>query len=369
MRILIISLFWCLGAFAQALPIIDTDFVEKPIRTEYVTIEGDNFISKIKDYKEPEVSFSKVFVKVLESDYISWGFDKVNVKKAWEYHKPKRTITVAVLDTGVDGTHEFVKDNIIEAYEYMNNNVKAVSDDPHGHGTHVTGIIKSVNPEIRIISYRYTKGAGTRNSHINSNRALAAAISDNVDIINYSGGGRMPNDGEKALLLEAQRKGILVVVAAGNEEEKLSKGNCNYYPACYDMNNIISVGAIDQSGRVLSTSNYGSEVDVVAPGYRIKSSHSKVKNGKHKMTGTSMATPFVTGVASLIMSNYPDITVKEVRSIIKSNSMLSLSSLNIKNKPCVVLDAKQALLLAKMRNKEIKRSVAMVDEGNKKSGN
>ena len=119
---------------------------------------------------------------------------------------------------------------------------------------------------------------------------------------------------------------------------------------------------MNEVNEIISSSNYGEEVDMLAPRYRIESSHPYAIGKKKPMAGKSMATPFVTGVASLIMSNYPNLKAKEVREILKTTTLRSLASLNINKRVRTVLDAKRALVLAKERNNSLNRSLAMVEK-------
>jgi len=139
--------------------------------------------------------------------------------------------------------------------------------------------------------------------------ALKYAVDHNVDVINYSGGGPEPAAEELRVLKEAERKGILVVAAAGNEESNIDDKKKAYFPASYGLKNIITVTAHDEDLRILPSSNYGrSSVDIFAPGYRIKSSLQNGRTGY--LTGTSQATAFVTGVAALIKSEYPQFQLR-----------------------------------------------------------
>ncbi|MBC7430270.1 MAG: S8 family serine peptidase, partial [Bacteriovorax sp.] len=122
----------------------------------------------------------------------------------------------------------------------------------------------------------------------------------------------------------AERKGILVVAAAGNEESNIDDKRKAYFPASYGLKNIISVTAYDEDLKILSSSNYGRQsVDIFAPGYRIKSS---LQNGRAGyLTGTSQATAFVTGVAALIKSQYPNIPTEKLKEIIKASARKEIS--------------------------------------------
>jgi subtilisin family serine protease len=188
--------------------------------------------------------------------------------------------------------------------------------DEHGHGTHVSGIIKSISPEVKILALKYYNPKASGTDNLNSTiDALRYAVEQNVDVINYSGGGPEPALDEMKILKEAERKGILVVAAAGNEESDIDNKKNAYYPASYGLTNIITVTAYDQSIMTLPSSNYGKQsVHISAPGYRIKSSMPFGRSGY--LTGTSQATAFVSGVAAMLKSQFPNLPMQKIKDAI-----------------------------------------------------
>lgn len=311
--------------------------------------------------KKPFKSFE------LTSRYASWGISpfnrksSINLKEAWEtLPTPKEKIVVAVIDTGIDPNHPFLKDNLylldrkVTNNSYgldfsKNNKSKFKPFDSHGHGTHVAGIIKSVDPTVKLIALKYYNPDATGKDNLNSTiEALRYAVDQNVDIINYSGGGPEPALEELRILKEAEKKGILIVAAAGNEESDIDQKKSAYYPASYGLSNIITVSAYDKNLNVLGVSNYGKySVDVFAPGHRIKSAYPNGRSGI--LTGTSQATAFVTGVASLIKSQYPSLKGQVIKKIISASAKEEVTFFN-KCKSNGRLDAVKALKLAKSYN-------------------
>ena len=280
-----------------------------------------------------------------------WGLKSINASKAFTNVKAlgSKEIKVAIIDTGIDVNHpdlqrnlwvnkgEQGKDNL--GRDKATNNIdddkngcvddvhgcnmitlKGNLKDNHGHGTHIAGIIGATrgngigisgvvpNVSLMIVKY-YDPAAPGINNLMNTVKAIEYAVRNGANIINYSGGGLEPSPAEKRAIRKAQRKGILFVAAAGNERS--NSDTHGYYPADYKLDNIISVTAIDKSKNVLQTSNYGkASVDLAAPGKNILST---LPNGKYgKMTGTSQATAFVTGVAALIMAKFRGLTPKQV---------------------------------------------------------
>ena len=169
--------------------------------------------------------------------------------------------------------------------------------------------------------------------------SVRAFLTPNVDIINYSGGGPEPSNEERKILKEAEKKGILVVAAAGNESSNIDKKQNAFFPASYQFKNIITVTANDQYLNILPSSNYGQKsVHLSAPGNRIKAALPRSRTGYR--TGTSQATAFVSGVAAFILSQSPNINLKKLKEIIttsvsKESSLLrkclSNGRLNAKN--------------------------------------
>lgn len=249
--------------------------------------------------------------------------DLFKYKKVNTYKKVK----VAIIDTGIDFNNKYLKNNIstiigktsinnfgVDFSNYNMNKEMEITrtpNDTHGHGTHIAGIIKDINPNIEIIALKYYNKNNNGVQSLNSSlKALKYAIDMNVDIINYSGGGPSSSQEEAKLIKEAEEKGILLISAAGNDgknidcdyndlNNKYLRLNCGeYFPANYNYRNIISVGALANKSSLNASSNWGvNSVDVVAPGYEISSTH---LGGFKKMTGTSQATAFVTGVASVL---------------------------------------------------------------------
>lgn len=272
----------------------------------------------------------------LNNRFTSWGIDPVSAKasinlaSSWKKFDKKRDITVAVVDTGIQFNHPFLKANLIGGkgkvsaknygVDFSTKSPSTTPSDTHGHGTHVAGIVKSIFPEVKILALKYYNPMASGQANLNSTiKALEYAVDQGVDIINYSGGGPEPSAKELAVLKKAEKKGILVIAAAGNEKSNIDRKKNAYYPASYGLSNIITVAAHDKNLNLISASNWGKKsVDIAAPGLRIKSAIPG--NGAGYMTGTSQATAFVTGVVALVKSKYPEFNYQQVRNIIISSS-------------------------------------------------
>lgn len=311
--------------------------------------------------------------EILNSRYISWGISaekkdsSINIVEAWKKFEGKKEIVVAVIDTGIDPAHPFLKDNLytISGKTSSDNygvdfskNAKNKNQpiDTHGHGTHVSGIIKSVFPNVKILSLKYYDKTASGKDNLDSTiAALRYAVDSNVDIINYSGGGPEADYAELEILKRAEAKGILVIAAAGNEESNIDNKKNAYFPASYKLSNIITVTAHNESLQILSSSNYGKEsVDIAAPGYQIKSALNLGRAGF--LTGTSQATAFVSGVVAMVKSQYPNITPEKMKNII-INSAKKEFTFSGKVKSEGRIDAAKALEYAAQLEKNSKDSI------------
>lgn len=281
----------------------------------------------------------------LASPFASWGIDpnnsksSINLQDVWKNFELKKEVVVAVIDTGIDPEHPFLKDNIYipeGSYSVQNYGLDFSKDhahkkrpfDSHGHGTHVSGIVKSVFPKVKILPLKYYNPNASGQENLDSTiEALRYAVEQNVDIINYSGGGPEPALEELRILKLAEKKGILVVAAAGNEKSDIDNKDNAYYPASYGLSNIITVTAHDENLKTLSSSNYGAKsVDVSAPGHRIKSSLPKSRSGF--LTGTSQATAFVSGVAALLKSEFPELTTNHIKELVVRSAKKEITMIN-----------------------------------------
>lgn len=232
-------------------------------------------------------------------------------------------VTVAIIDTGADLSHPDLQKNIwvnakeipengidddkngfiddVNGWNFVSNNNRV--RDRHGHGTHIAGIIKAYAPDAKLMILKYMDPEFHHVDGLKTTvRAIRYAIKMKVDIINYSAGGLTPNPEEEQALKQAEKAGILVVAAAGNESSNSDRHG--FYPADYELPNILSVTAIDSRRRLLPTSNFGiNSVDIAAPGLEIRSA--APGGGFARMTGTSQATAFATAAAAGLMAANP----------------------------------------------------------------
>ncbi len=281
-----------------------------------------------------------------------WGLqgkESINAPKAWEITKGSRSVKIAVIDTGVDYKHPDLKDQMwvneaeqtgvkgvdddgngfiddIYGYDFANNDGDPMDDNEHG--THCAGVIGAshnsigvagVMKDVQIMGIKFLKGSGSGDT-AGAIKSIDYAIKMGVNVMSNSWGGEA--DEESKLLEEAieraRGKGIVFVAAAGNDS---SNNDLRHnYPSDYVTDNIIAVGSHDSSGGKSYFSNYGkTTIDVFAPGSSILST---VPGGRYaKLSGTSMATPFVAGVVGLLLSQYPQMTYQEIKERLISTSV------------------------------------------------
>ncbi len=246
-----------------------------------------------------------------------WGPKDIQANLAWDKVTPEQRakVTIAVLDTGINSNHEDLQASIVPGYNFINNNNNPV--DGHGHGTHVAGIAAAITnngkgiagvaggAKIMPIKVMNDSGSGDYASIING---IKYAADHGAKVISMSLGGPGFSQAMQDAVDYATSRGASVVAASGNSNSSVAfPGNCN---------GVITVGAVGSNNQRASFSNYGPEMDVVAPGVNIMSSYKGNAASYTSLSGTSMATPFVSGVAALVRAANPNLASAEVTKII-----------------------------------------------------
>ena len=277
--------------------------------------------------------------------------EDVNAEQAWEITKGDKDIIVAVIDTGIDYRHTDLRKNlwvndlekngtegvdddgngyVDDIYGYDFANMDADPMDGHGHGTHCSGVIgashnntgiRGVMANVRIMGLKFLTDKGSGET-VGAIKAIEYAIRNGAHITSNSWGGGEKSEALKEAIKAAYDAGTMFVAAAGNERNDNDARPT--YPAAYDVEGIITVGAMDGKGNRSSFSNYGKKsVHVFAPGSNILST---VTNNRYqKMSGTSMAAPHVSGVLGLLLANEPGISIDEAKSQLMGSTIRNRS--------------------------------------------
>lgn len=272
------------------------------------------------------------------------GKDRADISAldAWAKTAGSREVVVAVLDSGVEYTHTDLAGNMWQRpaslAPYADDELGEVDDfhgfsavddlrdpmDDNGHGTHCAGIIGAegdnmvgiagVNWQVSVMPLKFI-GKGGFGSTKDAVEAINYVIQRkrdgvNVRVISASWGSTVKSRALEDVIRKAGEEGILFVAAAGNNGEDADKRP--HYPSNYDLPNVLSVAALNRRDELAGFSNYGAKtVHLAAPGAEILSTW--LRDGFEEHSGTSMATPVVSGVAALILSAEPDLSLKELR--------------------------------------------------------
>jgi len=266
------------------------------------------------------------------------GMD-IDALRAWTITTGKKSVKIAIIDTGVDYTHPDLLSNMwvneeeknglmgvdddengyiddIHGYNFVNNS--GDPQDDYGHGTHCAGVIgashdtigiSGVMAQVSLVAIKFLNQEGV-GSLENALKSIQYAIDIGADIMSNSWGGFDESAALAEAIRAAETAGIVFVVAAGNSMSNNDKKPV--WPSNYAMSNVISVGAMNGQGGRSYFSNFGEKsVHIFAPGSNILSTYKT--GGYYLSSGTSMATPFVAGMVGLLLSHQAKLNPQEVR--------------------------------------------------------
>lgn len=246
-----------------------------------------------------------------------------NIDEAWKITTGSTSITVAIIDTGIDTDHpEFVGRLSALSYNaaYDQIGLEYVEDD-EGHGTMVAGVIGANSNnnigvagvtnhvQLMVIKANENNVDTFKDSHII--RGIYYAVDNGADIINLSLGSTYANPLTLKAVTYAEDNNVIVVASSGNDGEEIK-----IYPASFDS--VISVGSVDRYSTLSSFSNFNDKVDVVAPGSSITTTN--MANSYSTVGGTSFSAPYVAGIIALYKSIYPESSTTQVKSALQTTS-------------------------------------------------
>jgi hypothetical protein len=299
-------------------------------------VESDRRMSIHAWSRLKPVGISAACASIRTSQIIPWGVGRISAPGIWSKYQGG-AIKVAVLDTGVSGTHPDLK--VVKVYNTI---AGQPSYDQNGHGTHVSGTISAlknsfgvvgVAPRVRIYSVKaFNKNGNAYTSDII--QGLDWCIRNNMNVINMSFGMSEESATVKELIQRAYRKGIVLVASAGNKGT--SSGQIEF-PA--RMNEVIAVAATTRENGIADFSSRGAGITVAAPGVDICSTIP----GKTytQMDGTSMAAPHVTGTAALLLAKKRTLTPSGIKQLLRETAV-TLSGYTANDQGAGLIRAKAA---------------------------
>ncbi len=294
-----------------------------------VKVKAGEEEAKKRAYKEEkkvefaELNYEMSVVATPDDPYFAsqWGMTRIQAPEAWDtatgVTASGQKMKIAVLDTGIDQDHEDLKAKIVANRNFTRSRTV---DDKYGHGTHVAGIAAAVtnnakgvagvgyNADLMNVKVLGDNGTGFT-SWVAS--GITWAADNGARVINLSLGSTSSSTTLQNAVSYASNKGVVIVAAAGN-----SNTSAMFYPAAYEP--VIAVAATNAADGKASFSNYGDWVDIAAPGVDIYSTMPNHKNtigprDYGSLSGTSMASPHVAGVAALVAAKYPELGNAEIK--------------------------------------------------------
>lgn len=276
--------------------------------------------------------------------HINWGVESIEAEILWEDPEERSEVIVAIVDSGMDKSHDQLKDalaiNVNEEINGIDDDGNGLIDDRYGfdfvngtgevsdytgHGTHIAGIIAAkheigkvwgVAPNVKLLPLNFinSDGGGLVQGAIN---AIRYAAQRKAKIINASWGGEVCSIPLRDEIAALAKQDILFIAAAGNSGNDIR--SLPEFPAAFVLSNMITVGASTYDNKTAGFSNYGTLVDLVAPGANIVSTYPMEfdsdgnPDGMVALNGTSMATPFVVAAAALLWGKKPDASYLDIR--------------------------------------------------------
>lgn len=311
------------GRFFDSIPSLGADAVVFPALKASAKQGGaEAVINALKknpnvEYVEPNYIYSVNFTPNDPGLSQQWAWSRIQAFQAWDVTQGSSSTVIGIVDTGIQRTHPDLDSKIVAGYDYVQND--NAPDDGNGHGTHVAGTSAAETnngtggagtcPGCRLMPVRVLDNNGS-GSLVNVANGINFAANNGARVINLSLGGTGSTTLQNAVN-NAWNQGVFLACAAGNSNTS-STGSA--YPAAYP--NCFAVASTTSTDARSSFSNYGNWVEVAAPGSSIYSTW--INSGYNTISGTSMATPHVAGLAGLLASQ--GLTNAQIRDRICSTS-------------------------------------------------
>ncbi|GAB3702387.1 hypothetical protein GCM10027592_31760 [Spirosoma flavus] len=259
--------------------------------------------------------------------YSPYWLEKIEAPKAWDITKGSSNIVVAVVDDAVETSHEDLAENIVAGFDVgSNDNDPNPPSTAYSHGTHVAGIVSartdngfragiaSIGYNVKIMPIKAANGSTFPDGGLkitDGYDGVTWAAEHGARVINMSWGGPAIDPMERLAINDAVTKGCILIASAGNEGSSILR-----YPA--SLTNVMGVANTTRDDIKYTDSNYGSWVDISAPGTTIRST---IPYGNYEFyTGTSMASPLVAGLAALMLSANPTMSAVQVQTGLKATA-------------------------------------------------
>jgi subtilisin len=315
----------CPAQQVEALPFINAVFLQLQSpqaflhHPEVEGVERDETVAVIQDkatrLSPGEIRRQASFAR--SKPFIPWGIRHIQAPLAWKAATGQE-IRIGVIDTGVDFSHPDLRDSIAGGINLIHRHLPPLDDN--GHGTHISGTIAAgagqgmsgVAPHAKLYAVKAFDHNGT--SFVTDIvKGIDWCVSHGIHIINMSFGMKSYSPSLETAVRNAAKEGVVIIASSGNEGKK----GIIDYPARFP--NTIAVGATGRNGKIAGFTNRSTQIDIYAPGERIVSTW---LNGKYQeLSGTSMATSHVSGVAALMMALKPGISLSMLLSGLQRSAM------------------------------------------------
>lgn len=272
--------------------------------------------------KNPRISYIEPDAEAqATAETTPWGISQVKANQVWST-TTGATVPVAVIDTGIDYRHADLAPNYKGGYNFVKPRNTPLDDN--GHGTHVAGTIAAASnnqyvvgaaPAASLYALKVLDRRGS-GSYSNIIAALQWCVTNKMKVASMSLGGQVGSTSLENACSAAAAGGVLLVAAAGNDGNTAGTGNTVDYPAVYPS--VVAVAASDSNNVRAYFSSTGPQVALTAPGVNVLSD--KLGGTTTTMSGTSMATPHVSGVAALLIAANPALAPADARARLTSTA-------------------------------------------------